>query len=120
GLRLGDAALSRDLLERIEVDADEIERLDSVLGQRRDVLGVIAPRENARVDARVQRLHAPAEHLREVRERLDALDVEAQFLEVRGGAAARDELPAELGESPREDVESRLVVGGDQRAHSSS
>ena len=46
--------------------------------------------------------------------------VEAELvLEVRGGAAARDELPAEVGEAAREHVEAGLVVRRDQRAHSS-
>ena len=41
--------------------------------------------------------------------------VEAELLEVRRRAAARDELPAELVEAAREDVEAGLVVGRDQR-----
>ena len=45
--------------------------------------------------------------------------VDAVLLEVRGRAAARDELEAELVEAARELVEAGLVVDGDQRAHSS-
>ena len=71
------------------------------------------------MDARVERLHAAAEHLRELGHALDARHLEAELLEVRGRAAARDELAAELGEPPRELVEPRLVVDRDQRAHSS-
>ena len=74
----------------------------------------------AGVDARMERLHAAAEHLGEIGQRLDALDRQAEALEVAGGAAARDEAPAELGEPAREDVEAGLVEGRDQRAHSSS
>ena len=47
-LRLGDALLRRDLLEGIEVDADEVERLDAVLLERRDVVVAVAAREDRR------------------------------------------------------------------------
>ena len=63
------AALGRDRCEGIEVDADEIDRRDVVLGERVDVLGKVAPREDSRMDARVQRLDAAAEHLRRLRSR---------------------------------------------------
>ena len=43
--------------------------------------------------------------------------MEPVLLEVRGRAAARDELEAELVEAARELVEAGLVVDGDQRAH---
>ena len=62
-LRLGRAAPSGDRRERIEVDADEVERLDLVLGERLRCPRQVAPGEDARVDARVQRLDAAAEHL---------------------------------------------------------
>ncbi len=38
-LGFGDAAPARERRERIEVDADDVERLDPLLGERRDVLG---------------------------------------------------------------------------------
>src|SRR5581483_9693502 len=90
-----------------------------VLAERREVALVVASREDARVNARVQCLHASAEHLRELGELLDARDLEPELLEVLGRAAARDELPAEPGETAREFAETGLVVGRDQRAHSS-
>ena len=71
-LRLGHPAPRRDLLERIEVDADEVERLDPVLLERGDVVRLVAAGEDAGVDARVERLHAAAEHLRRGRDVLDA------------------------------------------------
>ena len=58
----------------IEVHAHEVERLDPVLLERRDVFGVVTAREDAGVNARVERLHAAAEHLRRVGERVDVLD----------------------------------------------
>ena len=81
--------------------------------------GDVAPREDAAVDARVQRLDAPTEHLRELRHVLDRRHREPGLRERVGRSAARDELEAELGETPRELGHTRLVVDGDQRAHSS-
>ena len=109
----------RDLLERIEVDADEVERLDPVLLERGDVFGLVAAGEDAGVDARVERLHAPAEHLRRGRDVLDALDRQADGLERGRSVPARHEPPAERDEPARERVQAGLVPGGDQRAHSS-
>ena len=48
GLLLRDSVPRGDLLERIEVDADEVERLDPVLLERGDVLRLVAPGEDAR------------------------------------------------------------------------
>ena len=76
-------------------------------------------REDARVDARVERLHAPAEQLREARDVLDRRHREPCLRERGRRAPARHELEAELGEPARERREARLVVDGDQRAHSS-
>ena len=106
-----------DALERIEVDADELERLDAVLGERSHVARHLAPGEDPRVDARVQRLDAPVEHLREAGEVLHALDAEARILQLGGGTSARDEPEAQLGEPARERHEPGLVVNGEERSH---
>jgi hypothetical protein len=47
-----------DLRERVEADADEVERPDVVLVERGEVVRMVAPREDRRVDARMQRLDA--------------------------------------------------------------
>ena len=48
-------ALARDrLLERVEVDDDEVNRLDAVLAHGRDVLVVVAQGQQAAVNPRVQ------------------------------------------------------------------
>ncbi len=70
-LRLTDAAPRHGRLERIEVDAHEVDLLDVVLGQRRDVLGIGAHGQQARVQARMQRLDAAVHHLRKPGEVLD-------------------------------------------------
>src|SRR6266545_25020 len=113
------AALRDGGREGIEVHADEVDRLDVLLRERVEVVGAIASREDAAVDARVQRLDAAAEHLGRLRHVLDARHRQSLLLEEGGRATARDELEAGLREPARERLELRLVVHGDQRAHSS-
>src|SRR5919204_61890 len=66
------------------------------------IVGATAPREDAAVDARVQRLDAAAEHLGRVRHILDRRHRQAVLLEECRGAAARDEVEAGVGEAARE------------------
>src|SRR5258708_6816964 len=100
--------------------ADGSAGLDLVLFERREIVVTVAAREDPSVDARVQRLDAAAEHLGRFGDRLDTPDAQTELFEVGGGAAARDELPAELGETTCEHVATGFVVRRDQRAHSSS
>src|SRR5262249_52642649 len=117
---LADAVAPRHFAEGIEVHADEVERLDLLLRERRDVVVAVAPREDRRVDPRVERLHPPAEYLGRAGQVFDPVDVEPDLaLEEVRRAAAGDEVPAEVGEPAREALEAGLVVDGDQRAHSS-
>ncbi len=90
------------LLERVEVDADEIDLLDLLLAGRREVLIVVALGQQAGVEARVQRLHAPVQHLRKAREVLDLARRDACSVELARRAAGRDELDAEPLEAARE------------------
>jgi hypothetical protein len=69
---LGDAVSRRDLRERVEVDADEVERPDVVLVERGEVVRVVPSREDRRVDAGMERLYATAEQLGDLRQLLDA------------------------------------------------
>jgi hypothetical protein len=52
-----------DLRERVEADADEVERPDVVLVERGEVVRMVALREDRRVDAGMQRLDAAAQQL---------------------------------------------------------
>jgi hypothetical protein len=61
---LADRAAGDDVLERVEVDADEVDRLDRVVLERGAVICPVAAGQDRRVDARVQRLDPAAEHLR--------------------------------------------------------
>ena len=108
---------ARERAERVEIDADEVERLDPLLGERLQVLVELAPGEDAGVDRRVERLDAAAEHLRRPGYLLDACHRQADVLEERRRAARGDELEAELGEPGREHLDARLLVDRDQRPH---
>ena len=71
--RVGEAAIRirHRLLERIEVDDQQVDPCDAMLAHR---VGVgITPREQSCVDLRMKRLHAAVHHLREpgVRRDLD-------------------------------------------------
>ena len=78
---LARVASVRGRREGIEVDADHVERLDLVLVERPAVFLAVAAREDARVDAWVQRLHPPAEHLGSLGDRLDGRDVDPLLAE---------------------------------------
>lgn len=96
---LGRDALPRDrLAERIQIHRDEIDRLNSMLGDCRHVLGNIAPREQSAVNRGVQRLHSAVHHLREARDFADVDRLEAGGAQRSGRAARRNELPSEVGE----------------------
>ena len=79
------------------------------------VLGAVAAREDGRVHVRVEGLHAAAQQLADAGQLLDERHAELVLLDVRRGAAACDQLHAELGQPAREGVEPRLVVDGEQR-----
>src|SRR5205823_1805510 len=116
GVLLADGPPRDDVLERVEVDADEVERLDVVLVERGSVVGPVEPREDRCVDPRVQRLDPPAEELGHRGHVLDRSHREPELAQERRRAAARDELYAEPREPARELLQARLVVDGDERA----
>ena len=111
GVGAGDGAL-----EGVEVDADEVDGLDRVLGGGAQVLVVVAQREQAGVEAGVQRLHAPVHHLGEAGEVLDGAHRQAGGGELAGGAAGRDELDAELAQAAGEVDDPGLLGDRQQRA----
>ena len=108
-LVLRDAAAGRRGLERIEVHAHEVDELHVLLLGRLHVRRVVAQREQAGVQARVQRLHAPVHDLREAREVLDRADLETGLLQRRRRPAGGDQLHAELREPAREVHDAGLV-----------
>ncbi len=113
--RRGVAAGNR-ALEGVEVHADEVDRLDLVLGRRAQMLLVIAQREQPCVEAGVQGLDAPVHHLGEAGEVLDGAHRQPGCGELACGAAGRDELDAELGQSAGEVDDPGLLGDRQQRA----
>ena len=111
---LGRAALRGDLFERIEADDDHVDRLDAVLGDGLHVLGVVAPGQDARLDARVHGLDAAAEHLGELGDVGHLGDRDALVAEHPGGAAGRDDLDSHAGQGARELFETGFVEDGDE------
>ena len=83
------------LLERVEVDADQVDRLDPLALEGRHVLGVVAPRQQRRVQPRVQGLDPAAEDLLLAGELGDVGDLEPGLAQRRGGAAGGEDLDPE-------------------------
>ena len=90
------------LLEGVEVDADQVDRLDPLALQRRHVLGVVAPRQQRRVQPRVQRLDPAAEDLLLAGELGDVGHLEPGLAQRRRGAAGGEDLDPEAGEAAGE------------------
>ena len=82
--------------ERVEVHDDQIERLDAVLVEVGAVLGIVAVGQDAAVHLGMQRHDTVAEDRRVAGEVGDVGDGEARLAQRAGGAAARDEIPAQL------------------------
>ena len=95
------------LRERIQVDDDDIDEADAVARERREIVGTIAPREDAAVQRRVQRLHAAVHHLGKAGDVGDAGHREAGIGERARRAAGRDQLESARGEAARRDRRSR-------------
>ena len=102
-------ALGDRRLERIEVDDEEIDRLDTVLRRLRGVLFVAANGQQAAVHLRMQRLHAAVEHLRKSGELGDVLHGQSLGAQGRRRATGGDQLDAHAGERAGKLYETRLV-----------
>ena len=107
------AGLRERLLERVEVDDHEV---DEARAEALEI-GVVeaVAREDAAVDARVERLHAAAHHLRRAGVALDALDRDAARLERAVGAAGGNEDDVPRDERLGEGDETGLVGNGKNR-----
>ena len=113
--KLKGAVRTRDrLLERIEVHADDVDRVDAVVGDGLHVLGHRAAREDAGVNVRIKRLDAAVEHLGEARVVGHFLAGDAFLGEKLGGAARREDVVAQLDEAARELNHAGLVGDADQ------
>ena len=115
GVFLGDAGPGHGLAERIEVDADEVNRLDAVRLDGGFVLGVAADVQNAAVHLRVKRLDPAIHHLRKARKVADVAHAEARIAQRLCRAAGGNEVHAQVREVLREINDSRLVRDADER-----
>jgi hypothetical protein len=97
---LGDAVSRRDLRERVEADADEVERPDGVFLERGEVVRSVAPGEDRRVMRGCSVLTRPPSS-QDLRQLLDPRRFDAAIGEELGGSAG-DELDVQLGEPARE------------------
>ncbi|MND65529.1 hypothetical protein D3C80_569000 [compost metagenome] len=106
-VRLGDGGL-----EGVEVDRDQVDRLDAVLFHHRAV--EIATAEDAAVDLRVQGLHATVHHFREAGVVGDFHGGDGVVLEQLVGAAGGEDLHAEGSQFTGELDDAGLVGNADQ------
>ena len=110
-IRLGDR-----LLERVQVHDHHINRLDPLLGELPQVLGIVAVGQNGGVNPRMQRLDAAVHQLRKPGDLFHQRDRQVGVLEHPGGTAGRDQLDAELlVQGPREVDDPGLVINAKQR-----
>lgn len=113
---VGRRARGDGLAERVEVDDDEVERLDAQLFQLPPVVGETEIGEDAGVDLGVQGLDPAVEALGEAGQLLDLDDRDARRGDLRGGGAGGDELDTGLVQLAGELFEPGLVVDADERA----
>ena len=85
---------AQGVLERVEIDDQQIDRRDAVGDHRRLMGGLAANRQQAAMDARMQRLQPAVHHLGKSGQIGDVDDLEAAFRQRRGGAAGRHQLDA--------------------------
>ena len=97
------------LAERIEIDDDQVDRWDAVLGERCAVRSDVAPGEDAGVHLGMQRLDAPVEHFRESRVGADLSDRQSRVGKRTSGAAGGEQTDAERRKAPREIDEPGLI-----------
>ncbi len=113
-LRLAHVLPSDRALEGVEVHADEVDRLDPLGFERGHVLGVVAHREQGRVQPRMQRLHAAVEDLRRPGELGDVAHLQVGLPQRGGGAPRGDDLHSQPRQAAREIDDPGLVGDGDQ------
>ncbi len=112
-----DAGVGR---ERVQVDHDQRDRLDAVLGEISAVRLVVEVGEDAAVHLGVERHDPMAEDRREAGEVGDVGHGHTGRGDRRRGSAARDERPAQTVQCGRQLDDTRLVVDGQQRSRHSS
>ena len=116
GLLLAHPGVGDRLFERIEVHANEVDRLDPLVLERLHVVGQVPPRQQRRVQPWVERLDPSAKDLRRAGELRDVGHLESRVAQRRGRAARGQDLDIEVAQRPGEVHDARLVGDGDKRA----
>jgi hypothetical protein len=97
----------------VQVDDHQVDEADALARERRQIVRMIAAREDAAVDRRVQRLDAAVHHLREAGHVGDGDHRQAGIAQRARRAAGRDQLEAARGE-PTAQVDDACLVGDAQ------
>ena len=102
--------------KRIEVRHQQVDLADAVLGQGGEVVGPVAPRQQAAMDRRVQGLDPAVEHLRGTGHRGDLRHRQPSLGKRARRVAGRNQRDAMRCQSAGERHDPGLVVDRDQRA----
>jgi hypothetical protein len=86
-------------------------------GQLGELLGLVAPREDAGVDGRMERLDLAADQRRDAREVADGADLDALRREVIASPVGRVDLDAEVEQAPGERGDALTVGHRQQGSH---
>ena len=108
------ARASHRLLERIQVDGQQIDAANAVLLKGRHVCGQVTPGQQAAVHLRVQGLHPAIQHLRKAGVVGNLDDGHAGFGQHPGRSARGQDLHAQGVQSACELQNARLVENADQ------
>ena len=103
--------------ERLDVDDDEVEQAEAVIGELGELLGDVAPREDAGVDRGMERPDLAADERRHLGQVGDGGDVDAVRREVLAGPVGREDLDIEPLQLAREGGDALAVCHREQRTH---
>jgi hypothetical protein len=83
----------------VQVDGDEVDESDPLPRERREIVGPVAPRQNAAMNGRMKRFDPAVHHLRHTRQRGDGRYLEPGLCQRARRAAGRNESEASLTEA---------------------
>ena len=113
------ARIADGLGEGIEVDDDDVDLLDPVLGQLGDVVRQVAPCEQPSEDLRVKGLDAPSEDLARIGQVADRLDpLEAGLGQVCASSIGGEDVRAGIGQAAGKLDDAFTVTDGEKGAQS--
>ncbi len=103
-------------LKGIEIHRHQVDRDDLMPLERRHVFGQIAAGEERAVDHGVQRLDPSVQQLGKPGQLLHLDDGDVARAERGGGSAGRDDLPAQVGQTPGKGHNAAFIADGDEGA----